>query len=65
MYIQEAVRSIIYDLFRIKINKALYGQATGYRILPHEFQSDVIWFQIRLEEIVLSMSLRKAVCGVS
>lgn len=29
------------------------------------FQSDVIWFQIGLDEIVLSVSLRKAVCRVS
>jgi len=49
MYIWEAVHAIICDLFRVKINKALYGQLTGYRILPREFQSNVVWFQIRLD----------------
>lgn len=65
MCIWEAAHTIIDNLSRIKINKALYGQVTGHRILSHQFQSNIVWFQIGLDEIVLSICLRKAVRSVS
>lgn len=49
MCIWETKHPVIYGLFTIKINEALYGQVTGYHILLHQIKSHVRWFQIRFD----------------